>query len=201
MPDSFKIDGRMGDEKQKITGYVRYAENCNSGAVGRNILIVMRWRDGGTGLKQWRDCGTGFKFWLDAELNNSSLDHHNSGSIKQEYSKIQGVGSGRSMLVTYIKSIQKTLTQIKKRCNKESGRSSVKLQDHFYSLCNFNGSLLTLTRNTVTAFSTCVCLEYSIARMCLSRHLHFVYKRWLLRLESYVSYHVANLEIPDGQNI
>ena len=59
--NSFKIDGRMGDEKQKITGYVHYAENCNSGAAGRNILIgliVMRWRDGGAGLKLWRDCGT-----------------------------------------------------------------------------------------------------------------------------------------------
>ena len=37
---------------------------------------------------------TGLKLWPDAGLNNSSLDHHNSGSMKQEYSKIQE-GSGQ----------------------------------------------------------------------------------------------------------
>lgn len=58
----------MKNRKSQV--FVRYTEN--SGAVRRNILIVMRWRDGGTGLEQWLDCGTGLKLWRDAGLNNSS---------------------------------------------------------------------------------------------------------------------------------
>ena len=100
MQDSFKIDGRMGDEKQKITGYVRYAENCTSGAVRRNILIVMK----------WQDCGTGLKLWPDTGLNNSSLDHQNSGSMKQEYSKIQE-GSGQVGPCWLLAQIKKDVTK------------------------------------------------------------------------------------------
>jgi len=32
--DSFKIDGRMWDERRKITGRRRYVENCDSNQAG-----------------------------------------------------------------------------------------------------------------------------------------------------------------------
>ena len=34
MRDSFKIDVEMRDEKQKITGYGRHTENCDSNQAG-----------------------------------------------------------------------------------------------------------------------------------------------------------------------